>query len=246
MTGGRLSQEGLKTVACVSMLIDHIGAILVLNCYYQAAPAERAAWLELYELLRVIGRLAFPIYCFLLVEGTFHTKNPTRYGLRLLLAALLAELPFDLAFSGAVDWQSQSVMVTLLLGFLLLEAMKKLPHLLLKLLAVLPFAAAADYLGTDYGAKGILVIALFAFTRELPHSLLWQFLGLWFIFSPGHLMLLNWLAGGGVEIQEMAILAVMPIALYSGRKATQSTALQWAFYLFYPVHLLILYLIGCI
>ena len=237
------SQESLKLIACVTMLLDHIGATVVLSCFYQAAPAEKSALLELYETLRTVGRVAFPIYCFLLVEGVSHTRNPKKYGLRLLIGMLLSEIPYDLAFYSGINWQEQSVMVTLLLGFVMLEIMKKCPNLPLKLLAVLPFAFAAEKLGSDYGAMGILVIAVFAFTQNLRYKHLWQFLGIWFIFSPNHLMMLNWLGGIHWTIQELAVFAVVPIALYSGKKSTNNKLLQWVFYLFYPVHLAILYLI---
>jgi len=238
-----LSQEGLKLIACITMLLDHIGAVLVLACFHQATGVAKGVWLELYDVLRAIGRLAFPIYCFLLVEGVFYTKNPRRYGLRLLTGALLSEIPYDLAFYGGMNWQSQNVMITLLLGFVMLEIMKKAPKLLMKLLTVIPFAFLAEGLGTDYGAMGIQVIALFAFTRDLPLKMMWQFFGIWFIFSPNHLMMLNWLGKFSVTTQELAVFAVLPIALYGGHKTTKSRVLQWVFYLFYPVHLLILYLI---
>jgi len=241
-----LSQESLKMIACITMLIDHIGATIVLDCFYRAAGAEKAMLLELYNGLRIIGRLAFPIYCFLLVEGISHTRNPKRYGLRLLIGALLSEIPYDLAFYGGINLQEQSVMITLLLGFVMLLAIRKVPQLILKLLLVIPFALAAKAMHTDYGAKGILVIAAFAFTRELPRKHLWQFFLLWFIFSPNHLMMLNWLSGFKITIQEWASLSVVSLALYSGHKLTDNRILQWGFYLFYPVHLLILYLIGYI
>lgn len=238
----KLPQEGLKAIACITMLIDHIAAVLVLECFYQATGESKAVWLEIYKTLRVIGRLAFPIYCFLLVEGVSYTKNTKSYGQRLMVGLLLSEIPFDLAFYGKINWEHQSVMVTLLLGFLMLEFLKKYPHPLMKLLMIFPFAFIAEKLGSDYGAKGIMVIALFAFTRNIKYKYLWQFLGLWFIFSPDHLMMFNWRDGIRWAIQELAIFAVIPIALYSGHKATNSTLLQWVFYLFYPAHLLILYL----
>ena len=222
-----LTGNQLKLLAVITMTIDHVGAHLF----------PSVMW------LRIIGRLAFPIYCFLLVEGVCRTRNPKKYGLRLLIGMLLSEIPYDLAFYGRVNWQEQSVMVTLLLGFVMLEIMKKCPKHLLKLLEVLPFAFAAEKLGSDYGAMGILVIAVFAFTQNLKYKHLWQFLGIWFIFSPNHLMMLNWLGGIHWTIQELAVFAVVPIALYSGKKATNSKLLQWVFYLFYPAHLLILYLI---
>lgn len=239
-----LSQEGLKLLACITMLLDHIGAVTVMACFETATGANRGMLLDLYEILRMIGRLAFPIYCFLLVEGSVHTRNPRRYGLRLLAAALLSEIPYDLALYGAVTWQHQSVMVTLLLGFLMLEVMKKCPRLLLRLLVIVTFAYLAQWMNTDYGADGILVIALFGLTRQLPRRAVWQFFGLWCIFSPFHLMALNWLSQFSVTVQELAALAAVPIALYDGRKTTKSKVVQTAFYLFYPAHLLALYWIG--
>lgn len=239
-----LSQEGLKLIACVTMLIDHIGAVIVMNCFENATGANKGTLLDLYEILRIIGRLAFPIYCFLLVEGCAHTKNPKCYGLRLLIAALMSEIPYDLAIYGEINWHNQSVMVTLLLGFLMLEVMKKYPQILQKVLIILPFLMLADLLDADYEMDGILTIALFALTRELPNRVLLQFFGLWCIFSPNHLMALNWLGKFSVTVQEWAVLAALPIALYDGRKMTKSKTIQWAFYLFYPAHLLALYLIG--
>ena len=121
-----ISQEQLKLLACLSMLLDHTGAILVAQILRSGAGG--LFFRELYTMLRTIGRMAFPIYCFLLAEGVHHTRDPRRYGLRLLIAVFLAELPFDLALHGGFSWQNQSVMVTLLLGFLTLDSMKHCRH----------------------------------------------------------------------------------------------------------------------
>lgn len=241
-----LTQEGLKTIACASMLLDHTGVILVLAMFESAAQSGNRAGtiLDVYELLRILGRLAFPIYCFLLSEGVAHTRDPKRYGLRLIVAAVLSELPFDLAVHNTFSWQNQSVMVTLLLGFLALQWMKKCKNLPTKLLVLLPFSLAADWLNTDYGAEGVMLIALFALTRQVPRKHLWQFLGMWFIFSPGHLMALNWLGGFHLTTQELALFSMIPISLYSGEKKCSSKLLQWGFYLFYPFHLALLWLVN--
>lgn len=240
-----ISQEALKLLACLSMLLDHTGAIVIYAMFQNAAMAGRSAGaiLELYELLRTVGRLAFPIYCFLLAEGSHYTHSPKRYALRLFLAALLSEIPFDLALHNGFSWQNQSVMITLLLGFLALRLMRRCPNLPMKLLAALPFALLAEWMNTDYGAMGVWVIVLFALTRECEHKHLYQFFGMWCIFSPNHLMMLNWLGGFRLTIQELAVLSLIPISLYSGEKRSRSKTLQWAFYLFYPVHLAVLFLI---
>lgn len=239
-----LSQEGLKLIACVTMLLDHIGVVIVMNCFENATGASKGIFLDLYEILRTIGRLAFPIYCFLLAEGSVHTCKPVRYGLRLMICALLSELPYDFALWGRFNWQHQSVMVTLFLGFCALEAMKRCSGPVIKLLISVPFMVLAEFTGGDYGAEGIMLVVLFALTRDMKYRYLAQALGMWFIFSPSHAMFLNWIGRISITVQEWAVLAIIPIAMYGGRKITNHKVIQWAFYLFYPVHLLVLYLLG--
>lgn len=230
-----LSQETLKCIACVTMLVDHIGATVV---YALAQNAEELG--GVYQMMRIVGRLSFPIYCFLLAEGAHYTRNPRKYALRLAIAAVLSELPFDYAFRGGLDWQHQNVMFTLLLGFVMLRIMGKCPDFPRKLLASIPFLLLAGWIKCDYGMNGVLAILMFGLTRELRYRRVLQFFGLWFLFSPSHTMLLSWLSGAQITTQEWALLAMLPISLYSGRKATASRCLQWGVYLFYPVHLIIL------
>ena len=234
-----LSQEGLKLIACVTMLLDHVGAVLVIALFYRNPSAFL---LGAYDALRFIGRLSFPIYCFLLAEGSAHTRNPFRYGLRLAVCALITEIPYDYAFWGGMDWQHQNVMMTLLVGFCGLEAMKKCSNIWWKLLVAVPFVLLGKLVRGDYMGQGILLIFLFGLTREIPHKGSVQFLGMWFIFSPNHAMMLNWLSRFSISLQEWAVLALIPIHLYTGEKRTASRWVQWAFYLFYPVHLTVLWI----
>lgn len=218
-----ISQEALKVIACVTMLIDHIGAIFF--------PYVR--W------LRIIGRVSFPIYCFLISEGVHHTRSPMRYGLRLLLVALLAEIPYDLLFYGQFSWSHNSVMVTLLLGFGAGIAMKQSPGWI-KLIAPLPFLLLGRYLSGSYGMEGVLMILLFLVTRQIPNRMPLQLI----------LMVLLSLQMASypyrIGIQFYAIAAMVPIALYSGEKRSRSKALQWSFSLYYPAHILLLLLIRAV
>ena len=215
-----LSQEALKLLACGLMLLDHIGAVLL--------PSLG---------LRLIGRLAFPIFCFLLSEGASHTRNPRRYGLRLLIAMVLSELPFDLLFYGRPSWAHQNVMVTLLLAFLAIQAVDRCKGLW-KLTAMVPFVLLAELLRADYGGVGVCMVLLFHLTRQRPKKLMLQLAGL---------LALNAMLPSakfyGIPIQLFAAAALVPIGLYSGQKATRSPAIQWGFYLFYPLHLTLLWLI---
>lgn len=217
-----LSQETLKVIACMTMLLDHVGAMFVRG-----------------YTLRIIGRIAFPIFCFLMAEGAYYTKNPRKYALRLLIGALLSEIPFDLAFQRGLTWRSQSVMVTLLLGFLAVEAIQNTQNNLLKLLAVSAGFALGQLLQTDYGGYGVLLIVLFSQTRGkwwLQTVLAAMFA--WMMDSVPVQVL-----GMRIPIEMFALLAMLPIGCYSGRKRSDSKVLQWAFYLFYPVHLTVLVVI---
>lgn len=237
-----LSQEALKLIACITMLIDHTGATLVVR-YMQSCAGLNEGMMNLYYVMRIVGRIAFPIYCFLLVEGAYHTRDPKKYGLRLFIGMLLSEIPFDLAFSfrGRVlfDWSSNSVMMTLLLGFCMIEAMKRTEGFW-KAAVILPFYIATEVLHTDYSGLGILIIALFALTRELPREKLYRAIGLCLLVYPGGRMMIGSVA---VHLEWFAVLALIPIFCYDGRKLTHSQAVQWEFYLFYPAHITLLALL---
>ena len=215
-----IPQEGLKLLACLTMLIDHIGAIFF----------PQHTW------LRIIGRLSFPIYCFLLAEGVHYTRSPLKYGLRLLLVALLAELPYDLLFYRRLTWAHNSVMVTLLLGFWA-GVVSKHCRGWWKLFTPLPFILLGRYLGGSYGMYGVAMIVMFLLCREVPHRnpVQWVLMGLLSLRMAGFPL--------GIGIQFYAVAAMVPISLYSGEKRSHSKPLQWAFTVFYPLHLLILLLI---
>lgn len=218
-----ISQEEIKLIACVTMLMDHIGAVLM----------PHVLW------LRVIGRISFPLYCFLLVEGVNHSRNLKRYGQRLLIGVVMAELIFDLTFFGKVTGAHQSVMITLFIGFLMLVWEKKTKRYFLPTCICF---FAAEYLRCDYGGWGIVLISMFWFTMRKPHAGLLQMIGMLLIF---------WCMDSAsvyvgelrVPVQLFGVLAVIPIALYSGEKRTDSILLQTGFYLFYPVHMAVLFLI---
>ncbi len=200
----------LKMIAMITMLIDHVGAVLFPQ----------------YMVFRIIGRIAFPIYCFLLVEGGIHTKNPLKYSARLLLFALISEIPFDLAFGKSImDFNHQNVFFTLFLGLVGIIMLKQRgPIRLLGFL--MPFVA--EFLKTDYGAYGVLIILLFYVLHEHV-ALKMSFFGL--------LTYLNY--NGSVQLY--ACLSIIPMLFYNGKRGYN---IKYAFYVFYPLHLLVLYFIA--
>lgn len=229
-----LTSTLLKLIACLTMLADHVG--------YAFLPSDSL----LYAILRVIGRMAFPLYCFLLVEGVYHTKDSKKYLLRLVVLALLSEPVFDLlCFRKWVYLSKWSVMVTLLLGAAMCMLMKKLPKYWMKPLVVIPFYFLTKYIYCDYGTNGILMIALFMLTHDLPLRPLWQvpLFGLLCIRMGGWTVKLLWRP---FPSQWFAVLALVPILLYGGKKGSQNKALSWVMNLFYPVHMAIIVIIKLI
>ena len=232
MNNRRLSQEALKLIACVCMLIDHFGYEIVPEL---SIPCVK----EVYYLCRIVGRMAFPIYCFLLVEGMHYTRNPYKYILRLALCFFITELPYDYCFEGMIDWNYQNVMSTLTLGAIMVLCMQKLNNHWLKVLIIIPFVLLADLCRGDYGGSGILLIAVFALMEQPVQQLL-------------GVLVVNMLTGNlkisvlnqSFPLQPLAALAMIPISCYSGQKTTRSRAVQWGFYLFYPGHLLLLWAIS--
>lgn len=251
-----ISQETLKIIACVTMLIDHVGAALVIRILTRTpVQSPEYEWIFLlYKSMRIIGRISFPIYCFLLVEGAHHTHSPRKYALRLFIGMLLSEIPFDLAFSPTrleYDWklttpllgfnpEFNSVMMTLLLGFFMLEAMKRVKGFW-KVVMILPFYILAEALHTDYAGMGILLIAVFALTRGIKHEKLLCILGCAVVLNSGFKDMQ--IFGIWINTEIFALTSLIPIFRYDGHKLTRSKTVQWGFYLFYPVHILILALL---
>lgn len=200
------------------MLLDHIGAVFGQGYF-----------------LRIIGRLSFPIYCFLLAEGAAHTRHPGKYALRLTLVTLLAEIPYDLLFYGGIHWGHQNVMVTLLCGLGTLLALRRWPKA--AVVTVVLGCILAELAKGSYGGWGVALIVLFGWTARHPRADFLQPVGMGLIFlGMGGASL----PVSGIPVQIFGLGALFPIRWYHGEKSIDSKALQWSFYLFYPVHLLVL------
>lgn len=256
-----MSAFAIRLSALLFMLIDHVGVFFSLPHGITLT-------------LRFLGRIAFPLFAFLIVNGFRHTKHPRQYLLRLLVFAVVSEPFLDFARTYTLwDPAKQNVFLTLLLGLLtliVLENCKKRTPLwgILGCLAAALLALTADFLTTDYGSVGVLLILLFhlAWGKKpwlIVVSLLFSLrLLLWHIgrLICSKLPLLNLLIDGAVTPKpgEMAwltlgaALAVLPILLYNSKKGwcpkngTAALLLQYGFYLFYPLHLLVLAILAAV
>lgn len=237
--GKGLSGSTLKIIAIVTMLIDHVGATIVENIMYSLAGNQQAVMTAYYVMLsmRIIGRLAFPIFCFLLVEGFFHTKDVKKYTLRLFIFALISEFAFDFAFEQSfLEFSHQNVFFTLLIGVLMMWTIEyfknrfkdnKTAFMALSAAVAVAASLLADLIKCDYGSLGIIVILMMYIFRN---NKILKTLTVCLIFA----LISNF------SIQSLAGLAFIPILFYNGKKGL---SLKYFFYAFYPVHLLILGLI---
>ena len=228
-----ISGSTIKIIAILSMLIDHIGAVVVYryieHAYNQGTVVSGTVY-DLYYLLRSIGRWGFPIFCFLLVEGFLHTRSTAKYALRLGIFALISEIPFNLAFSGQVfDPSYQNVFFTLFIGLLVMVCFRMVErtnlHIVFKILfSLLSLTAGyciATFLCTDYNGIGVCCILVIYFFRNNKS--------------------LQLLAGSLAFMWEVpAPMAFIPIAFYNGKRGLK---MKYFFYAFYPTHLLLLHFI---
>lgn len=232
-----LTSMVLHIMAMAFMLCDHLWGTIV--------PGN--------DWLTCIGRLAFPIFAFLLVEGYFHTKNLKKYVTRLLLFAILSEIPFNFAMGSRLFYPiHQNVLWSFLIAIGLIhwnERVRQTWKLWLRVLV----GCASVLLGyitglvtmVDYYHAGILTVLVFYFFRQKNWwSYACQLLCLWYIN-------MEMLGGFSYEVQifgqtrflmrqGFALLALIPIWLYRGKQGYHSRWLQYAYYGFYPLHLLIL------
>ena len=148
-----LSGSALKMIAVITMLIDHSACIL-LSLYPPAlTPLFHIGQTgySLYRICRDIGRIAFPIYCFLLLEGFLHTRNRKKYGRNLLIFALISELPWNYMFADTWHYEKQNVFFTLLLGYLAFCALEYFKDRRdMQLLSMIGLLAVSVFLKADY------------------------------------------------------------------------------------------------
>ena len=164
---GIMNRRVIQVIAYVTMMIDHLAASLSITWW---KVWTSTASYNFYTFLRGVGRMAFPLFIFGLVNGVRHTRSLPKYLLRIAIFAVISEIPFDFALFGKV-WTIgyQNVMLTLLIGLLVLVVIRWGLHRKgWELLYGIPAAIAitlggmtlAEFLNTDYGAGGILAIAV--------------------------------------------------------------------------------------
>lgn len=217
----------LKLIACVLMLCDHVGYVLLDNN----------------NMMRAFGRLAFPIFAFLLAEGFRYTSDIKKYLIRLIIFAFLSEIPFDLCMYGQIlEFGHQNVFFTLATGLIAIISLEKGKRQgkLVQAYAITAGCFVLSFLlAFDYSICGILIIIVFyAMTPIYKESDREKR-----IFEAGKVTILSaiiYFLFYGLK-QLYAVFAILPISLYNGKRG--KSYFKYVFYGFYPVHLLLIWIL---
>lgn len=235
-----LSGSMLKIIAIVAMFLDHAAVAL----HYQLPVLDDTLFhlgvinVTPYYILRAIGRLAFPIFCFLIAEGIVHTRDVRKYAGRLLVFAVISEMFFDLLLAyntvcfepsfldtllakPYILFSRQNTLFTLFFGVVLVYIYERMDKQWLKWLCMVGLVVAAQGLCLDYGAFGVLLVFVMYLFREQAAAktvLAYPLLG---------------------KLTAMA--SFVPILMYNGQRGFgKSRFWKYAFYVFYPLHMLVL------
>lgn len=227
-----MSSFVLKIIACISMFCDHIGD----------------AFIGKLTFLNYIGRLAFPIFCFQIVQGYIHTHDIKKYILRLSLFALISQIPFMLFYHIVFDSFAINVIFTLLFGLFTILIYDKYNKSVGACFCLL-LGIIAQVCQFDYGFFGVFIIFMFYVLRNKKTAMSLVFalavlirysipllqygLSLSYLFSNGKYSMMVY----------STIFSIVPILFYNGKKGKNA---KYLFYIFYPVHLLILSVISII
>lgn len=239
-----LSAFILKIIAMITMLIDHIGGHLLNN-----PPA-----------FRIIGRIAFVLYAFLLTEGMKHTSSKSKYILKLLILAIISEIPFNLQGHGVMIYmKSRNVVFTLLIGALVIFAYEVISEIKqlekyrwdIAVMLTLVGMILSEAINSDYSFAGVALIMMFYFwSRQGKYSWFWLFVIL-SVFT----LLCMFVAVGDIDFIRVTklffigrlwiyfgvFLAYPLLIYYDGKKGYSSKVLQWIGWGWYPLHMLAVY-----
>ena len=215
----------LKIIAVISMVIDHL-VYVVFNKF---------------SFMNYIGRLAFPIFAFSITEGYIHTKNLKRYFSRLLIFAFVSQIPYMLFISNLTTRFTLNILFTLSLGLLAITIYDKSKNKFLGLLFVGICGIFAQLLHFDYSWFGIAIIFIFYIFKDKK-----IYMNLSFCIATFINYFYSYITSNRTEylfIILFCILSLIPINLYNEKKGKN---IKYFFYIFYPLHLIILYLLTII
>ena len=221
LTAKKYSNFEIKLIAMLCMFVDHLGKIIMLDSESFQTVCGAA------------GSIAFPLFAFLLTEGFVHTRNIKIYALRLLGFAVLSEIPFDLYFNNTlIEFKSNNVMFTLLIGLIILFVFSVFEKKDQRYLGLAVIAVALILLQNvlnifDYGVSGLLAILVMYFFKDRPHMA--------YVVAVLTISLMN-----PSSVNFFALVGMLFVVNYNKEKGKD---IKYLAYLFYPAHLILLYLL---
>ena len=221
-----LTQFALKMIAAAAMLCDHAAVV-----FFGGNYAMRAA-----------GRLAFPIFAFFIAEGYLLTRDVKKYAIRLLIFAFLAQAPFALAF-GYPLYRAERYLHAASGPFSNVWAYDK-GEGFLKMIIPLAAAILAELSRSDHGAFGVFMVMLFFSVKPVKPKLM-SVAALIVLMTVFYVVQF-----GGPDKQALMLLFYLaPLVLiyfYNGKKGPGGRFSKWFFYVFYPLHLALLWAVSII
>jgi hypothetical protein len=223
----------IKIFALVTMAVDHLGVFIFPNNYY----------------LRLIGRLSFPLFAWAIANGAYYTKNIYKYLIRLLVLAVISQIPYALLFKVVgVSEPGLNVLFTFSLGLLAIILVSKTKNIIFRVLIIALASLLAFILKTDYQIFGVFSVITFylLFNKPFETSIVYSLLLIIFYLLP---LFANRLLGGIFEVSYLnifelfSVLSLFIIAAYNKKKGSY---MKFLFYVFYPLHILILYFVKVI
>ena len=233
-----LDRVSIKYIAIAAMLIDH-------TAHFFLPHGEDAPFLmsALYFIMRFIGRITGPVMIFFLVEGFIHTSSKQKYGIRLLLFGLISQIPYALSHYDKLLVLDFNVIITLAMIFLMLTASERISDHTLNTVAV--FAIIMITFCCDWGVLGPFMAWIFYRCREDRRMQIRMYSVLCAVQVASSVMFLakNGYSWYG-ELWQTGVFLVVPILnIYNGKRGSGSAVNKWIFYIIYPLHLLIIWLI---
>lgn len=212
----------LKIIAVIAMIFDHLGYVLF----------------DKFSFMNYIGRLAFPIFAFSITEGYIHTKNLKKYFIRLLIFALISQMPYMIFIKTFTNSFTLNILFTLVLGLFAITVYDKSKNKLLGILSITVCATLAHFLHFDYGWFGIAIIFIFyIFKKQKIYMNLLFFLATFINYFYSYITTFR---KEYLFIILFCCLSLIPINLYNGEKGKN---IKYSLYIFYPLHLILLYLL---
>ena len=231
-----LNRAQIKYIAIVALLLDHMAVFFL-------PPEKYPALTFLYVIMRTVGRMAGPVMLYFIAEGYRYTSSRLKYGIRLLCFGLLSQIPYSLARYRTISGTNLNVMITLFMSFLMLVIADKMKDKVMKGIVVFTFMILTLF--SDWGVLGPFMVWLFYIYREDRKKQLISYISLCLaeIVMSVLIIMSGAIAWYEVIWQIGMALPIILIYLYNGESGKKNFIYKWSFYLFYPLHFLVLWLI---